>query len=75
MEAGDRNHANVALAYLTTTDPIYGWGSKPSPQMGLVHAVVGLAVEQRKTNELLARIAGSLEALAAAPKSKRRWFR
>lgn len=75
MQAGDRDHANLALAYLTHTDPIHLWGRTPSPETALVHAVVGLAVEQRKANELLARIASSLEALAGAPKPKRRWLR
>lgn len=74
MKAGDRDHADMALAYLTNTDPIHLWGRTPSPESGLVHAVVGLTVEQRKTNELLSRIAVSLEALAATPKPKRRWF-
>lgn len=74
LQAGDRDHADMALAYLTHTDPIHHWGRTPSPEMGLVHAVVGLTVEQRKTNELLARIASSLETMAAGPKPKRRWF-
>lgn len=75
MKAGDRDHADLALAYLTNTDPIHHWGRTPSPEAGLVHAVVGLVVEQRKSNELLSRIADSLEALTAAPKPKRRWLR
>lgn len=75
MRAGSRDHADLALAYLAHTDPVHGWGTHPQPDTGLVQAVVGLIVEQRRTNELLARIADSLGELAATPVGrKRRWF-